>query len=203
MNIASILFQIPLSVYMNLRTRLPQLRVLINLANKSDLKELFLEKDEFYTSILNEPNPKKEIFFIARENTPQKKIVGFVKGRILTEKGEKLGNVLLISARKGYKGRSIGPKLLGKLNSYFIAKKVKRAELVSFNNDFYMYRSNYRARAIDADELESSIKTLEAHLKRKAARNNVLKKSLLPRATIGPQNILNKDRLIKARRRLR
>ena len=188
---------------MNLRPRLPQLRVSINLANKSDLKELFLERNEFYTSILNEPNPKKEIFFIARENTPARKIVGFVKGRILNEKGEKLGNILLISARNGYKGRSIGPKLLGKINSYFIAKKVKRAELVSFNNDFYMYRSNYRSRAIDADEFESSIKTLEAHLNRKEARKNILKKASLKRATIGPQNILNKDRLIKARRRLR
>jgi hypothetical protein len=85
----------------------------------------------------------------------------------------------------------------------FISKKVKRAELVSFNNDFYMRRSNYRARVVDADELESSIKTLEAHLKRKAAREKIVKRKSFSKLTLSPQSIMNKDRLINARRRMK
>jgi len=186
------------------KPKLTPLRVSISVAKESDLTELKNEMNSFYTDLTHNPDSKNEVVFIARENTiGKKRILGFVKGRIIKENKERLGEVLVISVRKGFKGRAIGPKLLGKVNSYFIARRVKRAELVSFNNEFYMYRSNYRARAIDNDELESSIKILEANLKRKATRKNLLKRISLPKATIAPQNIMNKDRLLKNRMKLK
>lgn len=184
------------------KAKLPPLKISINVAKESDLNELLKEKDSFYTEITHKPTSKNEVVFIARETTPQRKIVGFVKGRVIKEANERLGEVLVISARKGMKGRSIGPRLLGKMNSYFIARRIKRAELVSFANEFYMNRSNYRARAIDADELESSIKTLEANLSRKPHRK--IKRTPNPKKhSLAPQNIFNKDALMKRRLKLK
>ncbi len=189
---------------MDSKIKLPPLSVSVSVAKKSDLTELKNEMDQFYSKMTHVPESKNEVVFVARENVSgQRKIVGYVKGRIIKDNGEKLGEVLVVSTRKGLKHRRIGPKLVGKLNSYFIARRVHRAELVSLADEFYMKRSNYKPKATEANDPNNSIKTLEAHLKRKAARRNLIKKNFLSKQTIAPQNILNKDRLLKARMRIK
>lgn len=181
-----------------------KLNVSIHMASPLDITELRKDMEEFYAVMSKNPINKNEFVFIARDpKQKQGKIIGFVKGRIIHEGEERIGEILVISVRKGFKGRSIGPKLLGKANSYFIAKRIKRAELVSFNDEFYMKRSNYRARASDADEFESSIKTLEAKLKRNHARKRIVQKNLPQSKSIGPQNILNKEKWIMRRSKLK
>lgn len=183
---------------MQIDARLPQMNVSINLATPKDIAQLREEMSDFYSDLSNKPLNKNEFVFIARDPKQKtSKILGFVKGRIIHEGEEKIGEILVVSVRKGFKGKSIGPKLLGKANSYFIAKRIKRAELVSFNNEFYMKRSNYRARATDADDLESSIKILEAHLKVKKHRRTT--NPIKSKSSIAPQNLLNKDSWIRRR----
>jgi hypothetical protein len=185
------------------QVKLPALNVTISIAKKRDIAELTKEMDQFYSPMIRTNTPESEIILIARENVSGKRrIVGYSQNRIINDGVERIGNGLIFSVRKGFKNRHIGSKLLGKINSYYISKGIKRAELFSFNERFYL-KTNYRPKLSDLDDFGSSMETLEANLKRKEAREKILKKRVSQRQSLAPQNVLNKDRLLKARRKLK
>lgn len=186
---------------MEQRVKLPALNVTVSVAKKRDVEELKREMDQFYSKMSPTHDPKNEIILIARENVSgQRRIVGYSQNIIINDEGELIGKGIILSVRKGLKDRHIGSKLLGKINSYYIAKGIKTAELVSFEKGFYA-KSNYRHK-MSEDDFGSSMDILEARLRRKAARERVLKKRTTQTA-LAPQNVMNKDRLLKARRKLK
>ncbi len=186
---------------MEQKVKLPALNVTVSVAKKRDIEELTKEMDQFYSPMKRTNTPENEIILIARENVSGKRrIVGYSQNRIIEDGGEKIGEGIILSVRKGFKNRHIGSKLLGKINSFYIAKGIKRMEIISFEKGFYA-KSNFRQK-ISEDDFGSSMETLEARLRRKAARERVLKKRTAQKA-LAPQNLMNKDRLLKARRKLK
>lgn len=186
---------------MEQQVKLPALNVTVSVAKKRDIEELTREMDDFYSKMKRTPNPESEIILIARENVSGKRrIVGYSQNRIIEEDGERIGTGIIMSARKGFKYRHIGSKLVGKINAYYTAKGIKTAELTSFDKGFYT-KTNYRQKMTD-DDFGSSMETLQVRLRRKAARERILKKRAVQKA-LAPQNVMNKDRLLKARRRLK
>ncbi|MDD4250789.1 MAG: hypothetical protein PHX27_01200 [Candidatus ainarchaeum sp.] len=186
---------------MNDSIKLSSLKISISIARKKDLIELKKDASQFYAPP-RISDSKTETIFVAREsNSKEKKIVGFVTSSTINEGREVIGRVNLLSTRKGFDCRKIGSRLLGKTNSFFIARGIKRAELISFANKFYA-KTNYRERMCDADEFESSIKTLEAKLKRKKVREILLTKERKKRLTLASQNTINKEKWLKRKKRV-
>jgi ribosomal protein S18 acetylase RimI-like enzyme len=144
------------------------LRVVLGKATLNDLKQLDAEKDNFYmefSSNVAKTFPGATVF-VAKEpyNSITKKgsgkILGYVICGFLGSPGEtRVGQIVNVSVRRGYKGRKIGSKLVGKANGFFLKTGIKKAILTSKNAAqlFYKNHSNYYQRDHTGLQMETRL----------------------------------------------